>query len=102
MNDSAEDKQYVVCPDKECKGFWSEDNEGFLCDGKCPKDCQFYIICPNCKHKIYFDPKYISKLQRIECNNQIPHPTLDEKYRCGCCIFTRISSSTYNLTYHED
>jgi len=83
--------QYVICPDKECKGFWEESD--FPCDGNCPKDCKFFIYCGACREKIVFDPKVVTTLMRIDCTHA--HP----KYgNCGGCNFTRMSGH-WEITY---
>ena len=90
--------QYIVCPDRNCLSFYADVNENFLCDGKCPKECKFYVICPICKNRIYFDPRDVSRMQRIDCNfPDEAHPG----FTCNACIFTRING-IYELTYFDE
>ena len=84
-------KQYIICPDKDCKKFW--DEEDFACNGSCPQNCKMYIVCPACGNKVYFNPKDTSQWQRIDCTASIGNG-----FTCGGCSFARMSGK-YELEY---
>ncbi len=94
MKEYKKDINYVVCPDKKCGSFFTDD---FLCEKNCPYNCQFFIICGCCGEKIYFNPKLTSIFTRIDCNNQLSN----NKFNCGGCNFTRMSGR-YEIIYKED
>jgi len=95
---------FVVCPNRECKKYYDEPRrpkideipDNFVawdCDGGCPWDCQHYIICPACHHKIFFDPKNNSRWARETC----PHVTEilgagRDTWRCDGYSFAKMSN----------